>query len=279
MRKVVRDVYTHGHHPSVVRQHAKRTLENCGQFLIPFLDDSQQKVLDVGCGPGSITVGFAKRSEHVEVVGIDCEEKVLEEAKRRAEDDGVADRINFLNESVYELPLEDNSFDVVFAHQVLQHLADPVGAIKEMKRVLRPGGVIGVRESDYASMLVFPEMKAIDDWREIYTAVCRRNKAEPHAGRLLKAWFLDAGFQEKDMNLSASVVFHFSKEECENWGFAWEERALKSSFAAQALEYGLATQAKLDQISKAWRDWSQARGSCHYYINGQIIAWKPNDQH
>jgi SAM-dependent methyltransferase len=95
----------------------------------------------------------------------------------------------------YELPFADNTFDVVHAHQVLQHLTDPVLALKEMKRVTKEGGTVSCREADYATMLAFPESPGIDFWRDMYHRVAWHNGAFPDAGRMVKSWALEAGYE------------------------------------------------------------------------------------
>ena len=74
---------------------------------------------------------------------------------------------------VHALDFPDHTFDVVHAHQVLQHVADPVTALREMRRVTKPGGVIAVRDSDYAAFTWFPELPALDEWLALYQKVAR----------------------------------------------------------------------------------------------------------
>src|SRR5262249_45699552 len=135
--------YTHGHHASVLRAHGARTVENSAAYLEARLHPGD-RVLDVGCGPGTITVDLARRTAPGEVVGIDVVADVLDVA--RAEADGArVGNVSFEVGDVYALAFGDGEFDVVHAHQVLQHLADPVAALHEMRRVCRPGGTVAVR--------------------------------------------------------------------------------------------------------------------------------------
>src|SRR5436189_5192562 len=108
------DIYTHGHHESVLRSHTWRTAENSAGYLLPRLE-AGQRLLDVGCGPGTITVDLAHRVAPGEVVGVDASAAVLEEA-RRLEAPG---NVSFATGDVYGLGFDDESFDVVHAHQVL----------------------------------------------------------------------------------------------------------------------------------------------------------------
>ena len=130
------ETYTHGHHESVLRSHTWRTVENSAAYLLPYLQ-SGLDVLDVGCGPGTITLDLARRIGPGTVVGIDRSSDVLEEARRAG---ARVSNVRFESGDVYDLAYPDDSFDVVHAHQLLQHLSDPVGALREMLRVCKPGG-------------------------------------------------------------------------------------------------------------------------------------------
>ena len=130
---VKRDVYTHGHQPAAVNQHAKRTAAVCAQFVRPFISP-QSEILDVGCGPASITLGLAEWAVEGSVIGIDVGEEILRTAQGALDNSGHSN-VSLEQASVYELPFPDDSFDVTYAHQVLQHLADRVLAIREMARV------------------------------------------------------------------------------------------------------------------------------------------------
>ncbi len=141
------DTYLHGHHDSVLRSHRWRTAENSAGYLLARLAPDA-RVLDVGCGPGTITADLAARVPGGEVVGIDAAGDVLGLARREADRRGQAN-VRFDVGDVYDLGFGDETFDVVHAHQVLQHLSDPVTALTEMRRVCRPGGLIAARDGDY----------------------------------------------------------------------------------------------------------------------------------
>ena len=132
--------YSHGHHESVLRSHQGRTAENSAGFLLPHLEAGQD-LLDVGCGPGTITTDLAQRVAPGRTTGIDLSSDVIATARQTQDQAGRTDVV-FEQASVYELPFADKTFDVVYAHQVLQHLSEPVAALIEMRRVLREGGVL-----------------------------------------------------------------------------------------------------------------------------------------
>jgi SAM-dependent methyltransferase len=121
------ETYLHGHHDSVLRSHRWRTAENSAGYLLAHLREDA-RVLDVGCGPGTITVDLAARVRGGQVTGIDAAPDVLAEARQEADRRGQAN-VRFETGDVYRLAYADGTFDVVHAHQLLQHLSDPVRAL------------------------------------------------------------------------------------------------------------------------------------------------------
>ncbi len=187
------DTYTHGHHESVLRSHRWRTAENSAGYLLPHLRPGLD-LLDVGCGPGNLTRDLASRVAPGRVVGLDAAAEVVAAAQADADAAG-GERVDFVVGDVYGLDLDDDSFDVVHAHQVLQHLSDPVGALREMHRVVRPDGLVAVRDSDYAAMVWAPRDPRLDRWLMLYHELTRANRAEADAGRFLLGWAQAAGFR------------------------------------------------------------------------------------
>ena len=263
-----RDVYTHGYQPAVIEQHARRTVETSAAFLLPHLNDSM-RILDVGCGPGSITAGLARWVPDGEVVGIEVVPGVLETARRHCAETG-ADNVTFREASVYDLPFDSGSFDVVYGHQVLQHLTDPVAALCEMRRVVRHGGLVAVRDSDYYTMSRTPESPLMDRWRDLYRRVARHNGAEPDAGRHLYRWLKTTGFTEITMSASCQVMA--GKESRRNWGESWAKRCLTTDFASQAVAYGYATEAELGEIADDWRAWANDPDGYFHYVCDEGLA-------
>ena len=150
-------------------------------------------MLDVGCGPGTITADLAARVPGGDVTGIDAAADVLAQARQEAERRALRN-VTFDTGDVYRLDFADGTFDVVHAHQVLQHLTDPVAALREMRRVCRPGGLVAARDGDYGGFFWFPEEPGLDEWLALYRDVARAIGGEPDAGRHLLAWARQAGF-------------------------------------------------------------------------------------
>ncbi|WP_115787025.1 methyltransferase domain-containing protein [Arthrobacter silvisoli] len=262
------DVYTHGHHESVVRAHASRTAENSAAFVIPHLTPGTS-VLDVGCGPGSITCDFADLVAPAQVVGLDRSADVVAHAASLAAERGV-ENIEFRTGNIYDLEFEDETFDLVHAHQVLQHLTDPVAALREMRRVAKPGAIVAVRDADFHGMSWYPEVPELDDWMELYQKIARRNGAEPDAGRRLVSWTQQAGFTE--VAPSSSNWLYATAQQRRWQARVWSERVLHSAFAEQALEYGFAQEAELARIAAGWHRWGSTDDGWFLIPNGEVIA-------
>ncbi|MGY1620514.1 methyltransferase domain-containing protein [Geodermatophilus sp. SYSU D00691] len=260
------DTYTHGHADAVLQSHRWRTVENSAAYLAPHLRAGVD-VLDVGCGPGTITVDLAVRVAPGRVVGLDVSPDPLAEARSLAASRDVD--VTFAVGDVYALDAADGSFDVVHAHQVLQHLTDPVAALREMARVCRPGGLLAVRDVDYATFVWWPDDAGLDRWLDLYHRVARRNDAEPDAGRRLLAWAHAAGL--RDVTATTSAWCYASPAEREWWGNSWAGRATASAFAEQAVAYGLATPDELDAIADAWRRWRDADDGWLSMTHGELL--------
>ena len=262
------DVYTHGHHPSVVRSHAARTAQNSAAYLIPHLSHGM-RVLDVGSGPGTITADFARLVAPGEVTGLDRAPEIVAAATQLAADLHLGN-LSFEGGNVYDLDFPDGEFDVVHAHQVLQHLTDPVEALREMRRVAKPGGMVAVRDADFHGMSWYPQLPELDEWMALYQELARHNHAEPDAGRRLLHWARAAGFADIT---PSSANWLYATEDQRRWhAGVWSERVLHSAFATQALSYGMADQAALERISAGWRAWGEAPDGWFLIPNGEIIA-------
>jgi ubiquinone/menaquinone biosynthesis C-methylase UbiE len=263
-----RETYTHGHHESVLRSHQWRTAENSAAYLLPHLKPGLD-LLDVGCGPGTITLDLAAAVAPGRVVGLDAVAEPLDVARANAEARGDT-TTEFVVGDVYDLDFPDGSFDVVHAHQVLQHLSDPVAGLREMRRVCRQGGFVAVRDADYAAMAWYPQSPELEAWQRLYEAVARSNDGEPHAARHLLAWTHTAGFE--DITCSADSWCYATTEDRAWWGGLWADRVTASAFAEQALAGGFTTARELDDIAQGWRTWAADPDGWFVVLHGEILA-------
>ncbi|MCU1678770.1 MAG: type 11 methyltransferase [Frankiales bacterium] len=261
-------VYTHGHHSSVLRSHRWRTADNSAAYLLPHLA-AGIAVLDVGSGPGTITMDLAALVAPGRVTATEITGSTLDLTRQEAARRGVAN-VDFVVADVHDLEFADGTFDVVHAHQVLQHVLDPVQALREMRRVCRPGGLVAVRDSDYAAFAWFPQFPELDEWLSLYRGLARANGGEPDAGRRLLSWAQAAGFAHIE---STSSTWCFSTPEDRHWwGGTWAERITKSPIAKQAVDSGAADAGALARIADAWLRWADAKDGWLSIPHGEILA-------
>jgi len=264
--------YTHGHHESVLRSHLWRTAENSAGFLLPHLAEGAS-LLDVGCGPGNITADLSRRVTEGAVIGIDRSAEVI---ARAADDYPVSTHptLSFREGDVYHLDFADETFDVVYVHQVLQHLSDPVVALTEMHRVLKPSGLLAARDADYGGFFWSPDDPVLDRWLDLYHRVAQRNGAEADGGRHLKKWVREAGFDQ--LVVTSSNWTYESDVERDWWGGLWADRVVQSDFARHALEYSLATSDELEEIAAGFRRWSLEADGVFIVPSLEVLARRPS---
>lgn len=261
---VEKNVYTHGHHESVLRSHSWRTAENSAGYLLTHLRPGMS-LLDVGAGPGTITVDLAALVEPGRVTALEASAEALDITRATAK----SGNIDFVVGDVHQLDISDDSYDVVHAHQVLQHVADPVQALREMRRVCKPGGIVAARDSDYHAFTWFPAFPELDEWMALYQRMARANQGEPDAGRRLLSWALAAGFEKVDA--TASTWTFANEADRQWWGGMWADRILRSDLARQARDSGVPDE-DLQRISDAWRTWAAAPDGWISILHGEILA-------
>lgn len=248
--------------------HRRRGARDSAAFLLPHLR-AGQSLLDLGCGPGSITLDLAEHVAPGRVLGLDAADTVVRQARNAAAHRGDT-LTRFVVGDVYELGLPDDSFDVVYAHQVLQHLSDPVAALREMARVTRPGGVIAVRDADYATFAWYPDHPGLTRWLELYHQVALANGAEPDAGRRLGAWARRAGLT--DLDVSTSTWSYHDRDARAVLADGWAERLTSSALGEQARQLGLADRSELEALARSWRDWASEADGWFVMVHGEVIA-------
>ena len=267
---VKHETYTHGHAPATVRQHGKRTAEEAAAFLLPHLRDGMS-LLDVGCGPGSITRGLAERVAPGEVVGVDLSAETLAAARKDAAARGLTNR-RYDEASVYQLPYADGSFDVAYAHQVFQHLREPAAALREILRVLRPGGLVAVRDVDWGTATYWPADPWLDRFVETHFKTWYRNGGEPRMGRELRALFNAAPVT--DVQVTAAVWCYTTQADTTEWGDSYSARLLTSPMGERPVEYGFASRADIEAMAAAFRAWGAHPDALWAFVHMAALARK-----
>ncbi|HEY7244555.1 MAG TPA: methyltransferase domain-containing protein [Xanthobacteraceae bacterium] len=264
------ETYQHGHHASVVSNHARRTAEIDAAFFLPYLRPGM-RLLDVGCGPGSITAGLARRVEPAAAIGMDLSESVIETARTLAKAQP-AKQLSFEVGNIYEPRFPAGSFDAILAHQVLQHLRRPVEALRQMRALLSCGGMVGVRDIDWGTTIFHPENEGMRRFLALYYELADRNGGEPDAGRHLRHWLREAGFSET--RVTCSAVCYADPAATREWADTYAARTLHSNIGEKAVEYGIATRSELEDIAASWRAWGAHADAVWCFTHVQAVAWK-----
>jgi len=264
-------VYITDHSAAVVQTHGWRTATNSASYLLPHINP-HMTILDIGCGPGSISIDFARRVLQGHVTGIEYVPEPLDQARDLATREGVTN-IDFRVGDIHNLEFPDNSFDIVHVHQVLQHIADPIQALREMRRVAKSnGGIVAARES--AHLLWYPDNEVIAKGQELSSRVARARGGNPHPGREIHAWAEQAGFERARIQKSAGNWCFSTPEERRYWGGTMAARTTGSGFATVAVEGGHATKEELEDIAKGWKDWVEDEDGWFGVMHGEILCWK-----
>ncbi len=246
---------------------AKRLASQAAAFFLPYLRTGM-RVLDVGCGPGSITLGLAEAVAPGEVIGIDAQPTLVEQARTLATQRGVTN-VRFEAGNVYELPFADGSFDAAFANSLLQHLREPGRALIELRRVLRPGGIAAVRDRDLGGRLIAPETPLLKQWLHLLDRVYEHNGANFYIGRHHRRLLLEAGFVRAEAG--ASIPTEGSLEETRQ--FAVSLKARIPGNARTALAEGWIDQATVDAIAADIDAWAERQDAFHAEPYCQAIGW------
>ena len=263
--------YTMGYSDEFRQLLDRRSLETHAAYLLPYLKPGQ-RVLDFGCGPGTISVGLARVVDPGEVHGVDMEESQIQLAQAAAEVGG-HNNAKFHVADVTSLPFEDNFFDVTHCHAVLMHVPDTSAALAEVKRVLKPGGIIASREAVIASSFAEPATDTLRSGWTVFGNLISANGGHPHIGRELKNWFVEAGFT--DVRAGASFdIFSAPDDVVFLHGFIIDWFFSPAVIAA-ATAYGLATHEQFEGWRSDLEQWKGRSGALGAIAFGEAIATKP----
>lgn len=262
--------YTHGYSDAVVSIMESRSPEKVAGFLMPYLKPGMS-LLDCGCGPGSTTIGFARLLAPGKVAGIDIGAGQIERARANASKAKVAN-VSFKIGSAYDLPYPDGSFDAAFAHTVLQHLKEPERVLQEILRVLKPGGVFGVRDEDNGTWITYPDSPALAESHELYMRVWWHNGGDPDLGRRHRSLLTEAGFARVEAGATAVV---WSTPESARW---WAEinagLVLDPHYVDTVTRLGWGDREMLSKHSRAWLEWGRRPDAFSSWTWCHAVGWK-----
>ena len=264
--------YTMGFGEEILESLRRYTAASNAAYLLPYLRPGL-RVLDFGCGPGSISVGLAKAVAPGELHGVDMEASQVELARSVAKASGQANALFHVGD-VADLPFEDASFDVAHCHNLLMHVPDTSAALAEVTRVLKPGGVIGCREMICGASFTHPDFGVIRKAWDMFEDLLTMDDAHPQMGSDLKAVLLEAGFA--NVRATASFDTYSAPDDVEfihRLAVGW---FLSPEITEAAIKYGAATPELCEEIRVAYEKWRVHPGALIGVAFGEAVANKPS---
>lgn len=240
-------------------------------YLLPHLKPGL-RVLDVGCGPGTISVGLSKAVEPGELHGIDMEPSQIDMARAVASSSG-CENAKFSVADATSLPFEDEFFDVAHCHDVLMHIPNTQAALAEMKRVLKTGGILACREFISGSSFTHPEFGFLGKARDMFADVLAADDGHPQMGKEMKGHIVEAGFL--NVRMTASFETYSDPDEIAFMHAFANQWLLSPGITEAAVKYGAATSELFDGIRAASDRWKNHPAAFSAVAYGEVIAYRP----
>ena len=264
------ECYLHGYEEWTKTWMQQRTAARELAFAVPHLRPGMQ-VIDCGCGPGSITVGLAEIVAPGQVTGVDIEPRQLEAARALAVGRGVRN-IRFEQGSVYDLPYPDASFDAATAHFVIEHVKDPVRALRELRRVLKPGGFAAIKDPYYPAFTFRPRLAVIERFGELMAKARAHSGASDAYAADLRACLLEAGFERTQAEAGTETPAGIG-DGPPMLSFVMVHQLRERAFRDTVLAQGWATEAELEDMSAAAAALGQRADLFGFVVFVQAIGW------
>ncbi|KAI5949111.1 hypothetical protein KGF57_004941 [Candida theae] len=268
--------YNKGYKKSISDTHAIRTVDNSVKFITSVLQPDFH-VLDVGSGPGSITIDLAKNylTSGGSVIGVEPTKEIIETANNlKKATEPQLDNVKFQEGSIYNLPFKDNTFDLVYAHQVIVHLQDPIKALKELARVTKPGRFVAVKDGDLESFIMDPpKYEKLKDFH--LKSALNRGSTDVRAGRKLFRRAVEAGYDPSNITTTASnMLFKGNDKTKQVWGELLIKRVENGGETFVANDEKKDEEAK-QEVIKLLKEWKNDETSLWSAVNFEIIYKKP----
>jgi ubiquinone/menaquinone biosynthesis C-methylase UbiE len=247
----------------------RRAAATAAAFLLSHLRPGM-RLLDCGCGPGAITLGLAEAVAPGEAIGIDLEPTELAKARALAAERGIAN-VRFETGNVYELPYAGASFDAVYASLVLQYLRDPLAALKEIRRVLKPGGVVGVADYDFGSILVAPLTPLLEEAHGLWLRALEHRGIAIHYARHQRRLLLEAGFARSEG--FAYPVGQGSLDATRLWAQVQEQWCRLPAIAETVLGQGWVDVDTWEAMMAEWRAWGERPDAFRAFLVCAAVGW------
>jgi SAM-dependent methyltransferase len=241
-------------------------------FLLPHLGDGF-RVLDVGCGPGSITIGMAATVPGADFVGVDPEDD-FDAARGYADDEGIGN-VEFLVGDVYGLNFPDDEFDASLCHSMVETLDRPLDGLLEMKRVLKPGGVLGVACVEYGGLILAgPRVELLRRFYDVRERLWQLDgHADPYRGRELRGLLARAGFE--DIVATSKYLSYGTPDEVRAFGSDRAADCGDTWYRRDAVGHRLASEREMDEMQDAWRTWSVSADGYAAFAWCRALGRKP----
>ena len=233
---------------------------------------SHDLLLDVGCGSGSITVGLA--SKVTRAIGVDVDDAEFDHARAYARASGI-DNVEFRRGSVYELAFPDRHFDACLAHSMVETLDRPLDGLANIRRVLKPGGVVGVASIEYGGLILGgPEEPMLRRFFDLRTRLWQdEGVADPYRGRALRGSLIAAGFER--VEASTTSISYGTEASVRTFGRDRAEECRDEWYADGAERLGLGTVEDLRDMARAWLAWSESPDAYAAFSWCRAIGFKP----
>jgi SAM-dependent methyltransferase len=250
---------------------ALRNAADYADFLIPHLAQDF-RVIDVGCGGGHISVGLAQLVRHV--MGVDLDEAKFADARQYAAQHGI-ENVAFRAGSVYALDFPADQFDACLCHSMLEVLDRPLDGLKEIKRTLKPGGILGAACVEYGGLILAgPHERLLRRFYAVRERLWQLEKAgDPYRGRALRGLLTSAGFER--VVASTKDFCYGTNDAVKSFGIGRAADCRDDWYASAAQQHGLATGRDLDAMERAWMEWSESSAAYAAFAWCRAIGWKP----
>ncbi len=245
-------------------------------YIFPTIDFSGcARVLEVGCGVGAELQILRRRFPHSHLTGLDFSESQLAKARELLRAELASGAVELREGSAYDLPFADASFDGVCLIWVLEHLVEPGRALREARRVLRPGGVLSVTEVFNAGLRVEPACPALATYWRAFDELQRQLGGAPDVGAELGALAAAAGFGEIQFRTLPVRMDARMTDAAQRREFIGYWRALALSGAGQLQARGLVSPALVDAMQAEFTGLAEKLVAIYDYPARQVEARKP----
>ena len=258
-----------GYGPAATAIMGLRTAQGHAAFFLPHLKPGMN-LLDCGCGPGTVTLGLAEVVAPGEAVGTEIEDTQVAFARQNAANRNVANA-RFEVGDIYDLPFQTATFDAVFISAILGNLREPLRGLREAFRVLKPGGVIGLKEFDHGGDIAHPFEHGLQKFGELYLRLRRANGHDPEGGRKIGAYLLEAGFRDAKISACYETM---SDPKMLGGAAQLNIGLLKEGWGAEFINRGWANAETIAEMSEAWLEFSRTPGALLATTWCEAVAWK-----